>query len=53
MKLGLFDGKEATEYNTINYRELDSQAMRQLNIKAAEKKPCLIKKISITLCHLR
>jgi beta-glucosidase len=49
MKLGLFDGKEATEYNTINYREVDSQSMRQLNIKAAEKSLVLLKNLNNTL----
>ncbi len=43
MKLGLFDGDEAGEFNAIDYRVVDSQSMRALNIKAAEKSIVLLK----------
>ncbi len=44
MKLGLFDGDEAGEFNAIDYKVVDSQSMRALNIKAAEKSIVLLKK---------
>jgi beta-glucosidase len=43
MKLGLFDKNEEVSYNSIDYLEVDSQRMKQLNQKAAEKCGVLLK----------
>lgn len=44
MKLGMFDEKKSDNpYNSIKYTEVDSAAMKNLNLKAAEKSVILLK----------
>lgn len=43
MKLGLFDDPEQVPYNAIRYTEVDSAAMRELNVQAARASLVLLK----------
>lgn len=43
MKLGLFDEKGKTPYDTIPYAAVDSREMQELNLRAAEKCIVLLK----------
>ncbi len=43
MKLGMFDPEEDVPFNAIGYEQVDSPAMRALNLSAAEKTLVLLK----------
>lgn len=43
MKLGMFDGKGDTPYDSIPYTVVDSKEMQQLNLRAAQKCVVLLK----------
>lgn len=43
MKLGMFDGKDATPYDSIPYSVVDSAPMRALNLETSEKSIVLLK----------
>lgn len=43
MKLGLFEEKDAMPYAFLDYSLVDSRTMRELNQKAAERTPVLLK----------
>lgn len=51
MKLGMFDGKGKTPFDSIPYTAVDSSKMRALNRKASAKSVVLLK-MKIICCRL-